>query len=482
MSAKVVTVDVAVVGAGISGLIAARDLIRGGITNVVVIDGRDRVGGRTHSRKVGKAFVDLGGQWIGPGQTRMLELTKELGIELHEQYATGRKILDFDGQISSYNSDIPSMGIFNLIDVHFMLRKVEEVARTVPKDNPMNAPNAKDLDSMSVETFLNQCWTDGAKLLCRAAVQAIFGAEPRDISALYFLWYISSSGSFESLITIRNGHQQWTMKGGAQQVSERLAAEIGASRVMLGAEVASVRVGAEGDACGAVLGLRDGTSVHAARVIFATSHTILGRMQRGPGVFSVGKEQLQQRQFMGSIIKTLAIYERPYWREKGFSGEVVGDASTISGPGFNAFDDSLPIVAADEGVAADGTALQPAIVLFLNGQRARESSEAQTSEERREAVVRQLARWFGPEMLSPVEYVECDWVADAYARGCPVGCWPTGLLAAHAHTLRRPERCFHYAGTETAQAYQGFMEGAVEAGQRAAKEILDLKGDLARVL
>jgi monoamine oxidase len=203
----------------------------------------------------------------------------------------------------------------------------------------------------------------------------------------------------------------------------------------------------------------DGRMYQSKSVIVAVPPLICRTIHFTPQL-PIARTHLQQRNLMGSVIKWVVLYETPFWRQAGFSGEVVCDCT--EGPVFNVYDDCV--------LNQDGSE-QPALVLFCNGQPAREWSQ-RTVEERQTGILKQLTKWFGDEASNPVRVLEKNWVDDPWSRGCPVGIWPTGALWAAGHALRQPLGRLYFAGTEAATEHQGFMDGAISSGERAAAEVL----------
>jgi monoamine oxidase len=158
---------------------------------------------------------------------------------------------------------------------------------------------------------------------------------------------------------------------------------------------------------------------------------------------------------MGACIKCMAFYEEPFWRAAGLSGSAVSDPGPLS----IIFDNSPP----------DGS---PGIVVgFLEGHWARELGRA-GPEERRAAVLENLARLFGPQAAGPERYMERNWTDEEWSRGCYVGYTGPGVLTAYGPALRAPIGPVHWAGTETATVWNGYMDGAIQSGERAALEVL----------
>jgi monoamine oxidase len=291
--------------------------------------------------------------------------------------------------------------------------------------------------------------------LTKAATRAIFGAEPRELSLLFVLFYLAASGdertpgTFERNFNTRNGAQQDRIAGGTQQIADRLAAELG-RRVIRRSPVRRIVV-----APGYVDVVSDRYVNRAQRVIVALAPVLAGRIQYEPALPSLRDGQTQ-RMPQGHLIKVQAIYERPFWRGDGLNGSSLSDV----GP-CNATFDSSPL---------SGT---PGAVLgFVGGDEARAFARL-AADERRRAALGSFARAFGPQALSPIDYLETDWAAEPYTRGCPVGIAPPGLLTTYGRALREPTERLHWAGTESSTYWNGYMDGAVRSGERAAREVLE---------
>jgi monoamine oxidase len=440
--------DVVVVGAGLSGLCAARRLVAQG-ASVAVVEARDRVGGRTRTERIGQGDFDLGGQWIGPGQERIWKLINELGIQTFPTYERGKKVLEVEGHVSTYKRSIPSLSIPNLIQMQGALSYLTRVQKQVSPLAPLTMDDAQALDAETLETWRSK-FVKSSKInaVMDAAVRTIFGAEARDLSALYFLMYLNAGGGLLKLSQVRGGAQQDRFVKGAQSISLAVAEALGGA-VRLGCPVRKLVQGREG-----VDAVTDAETIGGRYAIVAIPPALAGRIEYEPLV-SVARDQLTQRFAMGATVKVLVTYERAFWREAGFSGEVV------SGDG--------PLSVLYDNTSHDEK--QPALVGFIVGSQARHWS-SQPEADRRRRVISKLERYFGEEARSLQEYHELDWGAEPWSRGCPVGGLPPGVLTHSFAHLRKPEGRIHWAGTEAATEWMGYMEGAIQSGERAADEVL----------
>jgi monoamine oxidase len=441
------TVDVAIVGAGLAGLVAARELRRKGLA-VAVLEARDRVGGRLLNEDIGDGkIVEVGGQWIGPGQRRLLALARELAVETFPTHSEGENVIEWRSRLIRYRGAIPRINAAVLLDVAQAQARIDRMARRVPLDAPWLASRAELWDGQTFESWLrHNVATSGARELFRIAVEAVWAADAADVSLLHLLFYTHSAGSFDELIGTEGGAQQERFVGGSQVLALRLAEELG-DDVALEAPVRRIEHSASG-----VRVLADGRAVSAGAAIVAVPPTLCGRIAYDPPLPAI-RDQLTQRMPQGSVVKCMAIYERPFWRDDGLSGQ----AMSTEGPVKVIFDNSPP----------DGS---PGVLLgFLEGRQARELAEWDAAA-RRNAVVGCFARIFGPAAAQPVDYVERVWAQEEWTRGC-YGCYmPPGGWVSYGSALRAPIGRIHWAGAETATVWNGYMDGAVQSGERAAAE------------
>ncbi|HEY7094890.1 MAG TPA: flavin monoamine oxidase family protein [Ktedonobacterales bacterium] len=445
--------DVVVVGAGLSGLMAARTLLAAEV-EPLVLEARDRVGGRTWTRPASDGTpLDLGGQWIGPTQRRVLALSGELGVQTFKTWDTGKNIEYRCGERGAYSGAIPTHDPVASADAVEAMLTLNMMATQVPLDAPWTAPNALEWDSQTFDTWIraNAC-SDEARELMEMVIQAVFSVEARDISLLHVLFYIHSAGNLMDLVAVTGGAQERRCVGGTQQLSDKMAAALG-ERVILNApahtitqDERSVRVEA------------DGVTVNAERAIIALPPTLAGRLRYRPALPGY-RDQFTQRVPMGTVIKIQCLYERPFWREEGLTSQVTSDTGAV-----RITFDNTPL---------DGS---PGILLgFIEGEEGRRWGR-RSLEERRAEVLDCLARYFGEQARVPKEYVELSWAEEEYSRGCYAGFLPPGVLTSYGEALRAPIGRLHWAGTETATEWNGYMDGALQAGERAALEVLAALG------
>lgn len=440
--------DVLIVGAGLSGLCAARKLRQEGVS-VRIMEARDRVGGRIVSERIGEGVFDLGAQWIGPDQKRIRRLVDELGLKTVSTRTKGRKVLEVEGKVSTYKRSIGLMSIPNLIQLTGALSYTKRIRKQVSPSSPMSTEGAEGLDGETLETWRSRV-VRSTKInsVMDAAVRAIFGAEAQDISALYFLMHINAGGGLPKLIEARGGAYQDSIVGGAQSLALALASDLG-DAVSLDTPVRRLVQSRNG-----VDAVSDGRTIQGRYAIVAIPPVLSGRVEYAPSV-SVGRDQLTQRFAMGASVKVIVTYDVPFWREAGFSGEVLSS------------DGPLSIVY--DGSTADDR--QPALVGLVAGSQARQWS-SQPLPDRQRRVTGAFARYFGDAANAFSEYRELDWGMEAWSRGGPAAALSPGVLTHSFPHLRKPEGRLHWAGAETATESIGYMEGAIQAGQRAADEVL----------
>ncbi|HYP47688.1 MAG TPA: FAD-dependent oxidoreductase [Thermoleophilaceae bacterium] len=443
--------DVVIVGAGLAGLAAAREVTAAG-ASAIVVEARNRVGGRTLNEPIADGkVVEVGGQWIGPTQDRLAALSAELGVATFPTYNSGENLIERGGRTSRYTGTIPRINPLVLLDVERAQRKLNRMAKRVPLDAPWEAPNARRLDEQTAATWMRRnLATDAGKMLLELGVEAVWAAQPEDISLLHMLFYIHSAGKLETLFDTEGGAQQDRFVGGSQLICLKLAERLGAERIVLGAPVRRIEHGR-----GEVVVHADGTTVRAKQAILALAPTLAGRIAYDPPLPGF-RDQLTQRMPMGTVGKCMAVYPEPFWRADGLSGQSTGEL----GPVRLTYDNSPP----------DGS---PGVLLgFLEGRHARELGRL-PAEQRRTAVLDTFRRMFGERAAKPERYIERLWAEEEWTRGC-YGChMPTGAWTNYGRALHEPVGPLHWAGAEYATVWNGYMDGAVRSGERTASQVVE---------
>ena len=442
------------VGAGLAGLAAARRLDAAG-ANVRVLEARDRVGGRTEGMLLADGTpLELGGQWIGHGHARMTALVEELGLSTFRTYNDkGKLLLDLLGRQTRMGSSkraLPRVSPFALADIGQGLLRFERLARKVDVQRPWLTPRAEGLDGQTWETWINRnLRTRAGRAYFHIACEAVWAAEARDLSLLHALFYSRSNADLETLLAVDRGAQQDRVVGGSVRVSEAMAAALG-SQVRLGVAVRRI----EQHARGVRVHTRAGTVRDADHVVVTLPPTLAGRLEYAPALPS-WRDQLTQRMPAGSVIKCFAVYDKPFWRADGLNGQAASDV----GPVKVTFDNSPP----------SGT---PGVLMgFLEGAEARAAARL-PEEQRRKLVLDCFVRYFGPRAATPVRYVERDWMAEEFTRGCYGAHFTTGVWTSYGHAWREPVGRIHWAGAECSPEWNGYMEGAVRSGEAVADEVL----------
>jgi monoamine oxidase len=456
---KVRRADVVVVGAGFSGLAAARALEAAG-HSVVVLEARDRVGGRTANATIagGKAIAEVGGEFVGPTQDRILALAKAVGVGTFPVYNEGSNVLVSGGQRTFYPAATGLPDDPELQQALGVLLRLDGLAKEVGVAAPWKHRKARAYDAQTLAQWLApQGLTAKGNAIVDAICESIWGADPNELSMLYVLMYIaaagnaSTPGSFVKLISTAGGAQERRVVGGSVVVAEKVAAKLGA-RVVLGAPVRRIT-----QAGGRVRVVADGVTVEARRAIVAVPPVLAARIAYAPGL-PAAKRTLLKAMTPGSLTKVEAVYATPFWREAGLSGQGVSDTGLARVP----YDNSPP----------DGSV--GVFFSFIGGKRHAEWTKLGAAE-RRAAVLEDFVRFTGDERArTPEELVEKDWTTEQWTRGCPTGHFAGGrdaVLARHGEHLRSAAGAVHFAGTETADYWLGYMDGAVRAGERAAREV-----------
>ncbi|XP_072168208.1 probable flavin-containing monoamine oxidase A [Diadema setosum] len=457
--------DVIVVGAGLSGLTSAyrlRELVPG--CRVLVVEAKDRVGGRTMTVEMqgahGPDSWDLGGQWVSSSQHHIQWLLQELGVEHYPQVNEGTKLLRAgkDFGITEHRDAIPSLPLLSLLDVNRFMSNMDSIAREVPSDEPWKAPIAEEYDGMTMEQLVESwTWTSVARETIQTGFQVVNGGKMREQSALSYIFYISSAGSNRNLVENTKGTaQELRIKGGAQGLSDQLVERLSIENILLSEPVVAID---QGQPDRVRVHTLSGKKLCCRCVIVAAPPHCAASIQYLPDP-PCRRLRLLRHMNPGHLFKFVATYKKAFWREKGYSGEIVCNSSHSTVPGC----EKGPVQYVLDATTSEGS---PALVGFIGDGLHWGQVE---SDVRKAAILNHVAEFFGPEAQTPIDYVEKDWAREPYNGGCPVSYMLPGAMA-YWDTIRLPHDRIYWAGTETATQWMGYLNGAVQAGLRAAEEV-----------
>ncbi|MFD3439515.1 flavin monoamine oxidase family protein [Streptomyces sp. NPDC058685] len=434
--------DVIVLGAGLAGLAAARDLAAGG-ADVLVVEARDRVGGRVEQTRLPDGrLVQLGGEVVGRAHTAYLALAAELGLTLTPSYVAEPGAMARATPEGVSAGDPPHWFTGGDDTCHRRVTAAfTALARTVDPDDPWSHPEAAALDRLSVAD-----WLRGE------------GASPGVVR----LWEIGqlalASGSYERtslLAALRKNaavpgsgdgdhydYEDWEglrVAEGSATVALRMAEALG-ERIRLGAPVASVTV----EPGRVEVGLAGGETLTAGAVVSALP---VGPL-RSVTVSGVSDERMASlhRQRQAVAAKFTAAYDKPFWRGRDLNG--LSECEGVLGSTWPQ----------SEGILS--ALIPPERYGVLLGM---------PSHTREHELLGDIARLYGDEAHRPVAAYLRLWGTDPWTQGY-VTQWTPGDVTGVGPLHATHEPPFYVCGSD--QWVAGYMEGAVRTGRAAAKEAL----------
>ncbi|WP_197379078.1 flavin monoamine oxidase family protein [Mycolicibacterium mengxianglii] len=444
--------DVVIVGAGLSGMIAARTVLAAGL-RPVVLEADDRVGGRILTEEILPGVpVEIGAQWIGDTHERMFALAAELGVDTFEQFDEGETSYELGGAGVLRGNEFHSRYHDELAELERVLRHLDELATEVPVEAPWRAPRAAEWDAITAGNWYDdQGLSPIARTLLEICTVGILAVPTTEVSFLHLLFTIQTCGVTSELLAESEGGAQTTrFTGGTGEIPRRLAALI-AEYIVLNVPVQLIEHGVDRVA----VHCRGGLVATGRRVIVAVSPALAGRIMYDPPLPGV-RDQLTQRSPNGTAMKAFFVYDQPFWRADGFNGQLISDI----GPARMSNDACIP--GDDHGL----------ILLFLEGDQARTYGRL-PQPQRQELLTAELVRHYGPVAAQPLAYVDGEWSEREWTRGCYNANLGPHVWTNYGSALAAPIGAIHWASTDTATFWSAYMEGAVDAGERAAREVID---------
>lgn len=442
--------DCAIIGAGLAGLVAAQHLADRGL-KVAVLEARDRVGGRVENKYLSDgSYVELGGQWIGPGFDSLLEIIDGLGLDTIGLPATGNLVVRLRGKAVAVPSseDTPALTPFEVSDLGQGLLRLRRLAQRLRDDAAWRKANDAWLTQDLRRWVTTNLRTQGAQNRFNEVYEAAYGTMAKDATLLEGLHQVNAGPDLETMLASNGGLHQKRVQGGMAAVADALADKLG-DVVRLGAVATLV----EHDAESARVHLADGEVIEARRVISTLPPRLAVALPHEPALPD-WRAEAADKVAAGNVIKAFLLYDKPFWREQGFSGQSSADEGAVRVTFDTTSEGSSRghLMGFFEGADADSLARRSVTL-------------------RERAFVDSVTRTFGEVARNPIAYIERDWAAEEFTGGCHGAHFAPGVWTTNGPTLARPEGVLHWAGAEYASRFNGYLEGAVRSGREVAAAV-----------
>lgn len=444
-----ITRDVVIVGAGAAGLTAANELRKAGLS-VAVLEARERVGGRLWTDVIDGAMLELGGQWVSPDQDALIETVAELGLETFSRYREGDSVyVGPDGTVSRFTGEMFPVSPETERTIDEITRRLDAMVAEIDPDRPHAHPKAAEWDTITWDAWLRQQTDDdeAVRNLAFATGSAMLTKPTHAFSLLQSLLMAASAGSYSHLVDA-DFILDKRVVGGLQQVPVLLAERLGGD-VFLNQPVRTLEWSDAG-----VTAHADGMTVRARSAILALAPVLYDRISFVPPLPRL-QHQMHQHISMGFVIKVHAVYETPFWRDKGLSGTAFSPYEIC----HEAYDNT------------NHNDTRGTLVGFVSDRKADDMFRL-TAEERKKRILESLSHYYGPEAKDPVVYYESDWGTEEWTRGAYAASFDLGGLHRYGADLRTPVGPIHFACSDIAGAGYQHVDGAIRMGRLAARNIL----------